>query len=299
MPPILTRRTVLVGAALFSPVLFGMPGVARSQEDDDIDNRLKALEQKTGGRLGVSVLDTATNISLDYRETERFPLLSSFKALASACILARIDQNEDALARRILFSKDDLVDYSPVTEKFAGAKGMTIAALCEAAITLSDNTAGNLLLQQIGGPEGLTAWLRSIGDSVTRLDRIEPHLNEALKGDARDTTTPQQMRDTLNLLLGRDSTALSVSARQQLLDWLAASKTGDARLRAGLPKDKDIIIGEKTGTNSAGAACDAGLIWPAGKSPLFVSVYIAEANLPAKELNPVFAEVGRMIAELL
>ncbi len=293
MPLPLTRRSLLGGAILLLPISQAPRLVHAAAED--IDVRLAALERKTGGRLGVSVLDTETNIGFDYRETERFPMLSTFKTLAAACVLARIDQNEDALERRIRFSKDDLVTYSPVTEKFVDGEGMTLSAICAAAITLSDNTAGNLLLAQVGGPQGLTAWLRSIGDAVTRLDRTEPTLNESLKGDARDTTTPSAMRETITSLIAGD--ALSPSSRDHLLGWLVANKTGDQRLRAGLPGDG--LIGEKTGTTDKGGACDVGLFQPARRQPIFISAYVAEATVPVKELNPVFSEIGRMVTELL
>lgn len=296
MTPLIARRTLLAAAALAGPALLAQRQ-AGAQTAGDVGVRLAELEKKTGGRLGVSVLDRETSISFDHREDERFPLLSTFKALAAACVLSRVDQNEDALERLISFPESALVTYSPVTEKHAGGKGMTLGAICEAAVTLSDNTAGNLMLEQIGGPEGLTGWLRSIGDGVTRLDRIEPDLNEAKKGDPRDTTTPRQMRETLGILLGGEETALSIASQEILLGWLVANKTGDERLRAGLPKD--VTVGEKTGTASKGAACDAGIVWPRGRRPVFVSVYIAEATVPVKELNPIFAEVGRVISDLL
>ncbi|OJF93877.1 class A beta-lactamase [Pararhizobium antarcticum] len=289
----LTRRSLVGSAVLLLPVL--QTHRLAFADDDDIGVRLAALEKKTGGRLGVSVLDTETNIGFDYRETERFPMLSTFKTLAAACVLAGIKDDEDALQRRVKFSKADLVSYSPGTEAFADGEGMTLSALCDAAITLSDNTAGNLLLAEIGGPQGLTAWLRSIGDATTRLDRTEPTLNESLKGDPRDTTTPAAMRETITTLLAGD--VLSPSARDRLLGWLVANKTGDARLRAGLPAGG--LVGEKTGTTDKGGACDVGLFRPERRQPIFISAYVAEASVPVKDLNPVFAEIGRMVGEML
>ena len=293
MPLSLTRRGLIGGAALLLPAL-QFPHIAFAAADD-IDVRLAALEKKTGGRLGVSVLDTGTNIGFDYRETEQFPMLSTFKTLVAACVLSRIDQNEDALARRIHFSKADLVAYSPATEKFAGGEGMPLSDICEAAITLSDNTAGNLLLAQVGGPKGLTAWLRSIGDTQTRLDRIEPDLNESLKDDPRDTTTPASMRETITTLVVGD--VLSAQSREHLMGWLVGNRTGDRRLRAGLPKTG--IVGEKTGTTDKGGACDVGFFKPQRRSPIFISAYVTEAKIPAKDLDPVFAEIGRMVGEMV
>lgn len=300
----LTRR-MLLGSALCLPAM-GLPalalpakaeeGIKESAEgDDDIQRRLAALEKRTGGRLGVSVLDTETSISFGYRGSGAFPMCSTFKALAAGFVLARADKGEESLDRRVTYGKDKLVDYSPISEKHAGADGMTVAELCEAAVTVSDNTAGNLLLESFGGPAGLTDWLRSIGDGTTRLDRTEPTLNEGRKGDPRDTTTPEAMLDTLgNLTLG---SVLAEASCDRLIAWLVASTTGGERLRAGLPAEWK--VGDKTGTGPNGSLGDIAVIWPPDRGPIVAAVYIAEAAAPVKELNPVFAEVGRMIVEMV
>ncbi|MBB5663075.1 beta-lactamase class A [Rhizobium leguminosarum] len=292
----LTRR-MLIGSALCLPVL-GLPANAEDkagEDDDDIQKRLAALEKRTGGRLGVSVLDTDTSISFNYRGSEAFPMCSTFKALAAGFVLARADKGEESLDRRMTYGKEKLVDYSPLSEKHADADGMTIAELCEAAVTVSDNTAGNLLLESFGGPAGLTDWLRSIGDGTTRLDRTEPTLNEGRKDDPRDTTTPDAMLDTLgNLTLGL---VLSEASSDRLIAWLVASTTGGERLRAGLPAEWK--VGDKTGTGPNGSLGDIAVIWPPNRGPIVAAVYIAEATAPVKELNPVFAEVGRMIMEMV
>jgi beta-lactamase class A len=151
-------------------------------------------------------------------------MASTFKFVAAAFVLARVDRGEESLARRIVYSRDDLVTYSPITEKHAGGGGMTVGELCDAAVTLSDNTAANLLLDSFGGPAGLTAHMRSLGDGVSRLDRRETALNEAAPGDPRDTTTPAAMLGLLrDTVLG---TALSPSSRAQMAAWLVANKTG-------------------------------------------------------------------------
>ena len=161
-------------------------------------------------------------------------MCSTFKFLAVAFVLARVDRGEERLDRRITFTEQDLVTYSPVTKERVGATGMTIAELCDAAITVSDNAAGNLLLASFGGPPALTAYARSLGDEVTRLDRIETDLNEATPGDPRDTTTPTAMAENVRRLVVGD--ALSAPSRERLKALLIANKTGDARLRAGFPK---------------------------------------------------------------
>jgi beta-lactamase class A len=257
--------------------------------------RLADLETANGGRLGVAVMDMATGTRIEHRAHERFAMCSTFKFLAAACVLARVDRNEERLERRIEFAESDLVTYSPVTKDHVGAGGMSVADLCAAAMTVSDNTAANLLLASFGGPPGLTAFVRSIGDDITRLDRIETSLNEATPGDPRDTTTPAAMLEAMRKLLLGD--ALPAASRVQLTAWLIANKTGDKRLRAGLPKDWR--VGDKTGSGGNGATNDIAIAWPPGRAPIFVSAYFAEAPGSSDARNAVLEAVGRIAASEL
>jgi beta-lactamase class A len=289
-----SRRSLLLaiaGGAALAP--FGC-AFAAAKRDTDAQGRLEALERRHGGRLGVSILDTGSGKRVGHRADERFPMCSTFKFLAAAQVLARVDRGEERLDRRIVYAKDDLVAYSPVTEKHVGEPGMSLAELCHATITLSDNTAGNLLLASFGGPAGLTAFARSLGDGVTRLDRWETELNEAVPGDPRDTTSPAAMLDDMrSLLLGE---ALSPASRKQLADWLVATTTGDQRIRGGLPKGWR--AGDKTGTSGKGETNDIAIVWPPGRAPLLVTAYHAESKAPQETNNSVIAEVGRIAADL-
>jgi beta-lactamase class A len=258
---------------------------------DDAAGKFDAIEKAIKGRLGVTIIDTGSGQRLSHRGGERFALLSTFKALAAGCVLARVDRGEEKLGRRVMYTQADVLSYAPVA-KLHVADGMTMAEICDAAVGLSDNTAGNLQLASFGGPAGLTAWLRSIGDEVTRLDRTEPTLNEAKPGDLRDTTTPNAVAETLRKLLVGD--ALKPASRQQLADWLVASKVGDNRLRAGLPKDWR--AGDKTGTNDVGCANDVAITWPPGRAPLIIASYLDHAGGTAKERDAVHAEVARIAA---
>src|SRR5262249_55424765 len=184
----------------------------------DFANRILSIEQRTGARIGVAALDTASRKRLDYRAEERFPMCSTFKFLAAAAVLKRVDSKEEKLERFMRYDAKDILEYAPVTKAHLKDGGMFLGALCAAAIEQSDNTAGNLLLDVIGGPSGLTGFVRSLGDDITRLDRKEPELNTAIPGDERDTTTPAAMcLDMQRLLLGN---ALSESSRLQLEGWL-------------------------------------------------------------------------------
>ena len=187
---------------------------------------------------------------------------------------------------------DALPESAQILQKHVGAGGLSVGEICEAAMTLSDNTAGNLLLDSFGGPAGLTAYMRSLGDSVTRLDRRETELNEAKPGDPRDTTTPNAMLEILRkTVLG---TALSTSSREQLTAWLVANKTGDKRLRAGVPKDWR--IGDKTGSGENNATNDVAVMWPPDRAPTIVAAYYAEAHASVDERNAVLSEIGRLAA---
>jgi beta-lactamase class A len=286
----MTRRTMVHG------MLSALPGLMPWPAWRHVANQtatLQQLEGRHGGRLGVAILDTGSGARLEHRARERFLMCSTFKAMAAALVLARVDQEIEQLDRRVVFTARDLVTYSPVTEKRTGPRGMTLEKLCDAAITMSDNTAGNLVLASFGGPAALTAYLRSIGDAVTRLDRIEPDLNETVPGDARDTTTPAAMLGNLQRVALGDG--LSPASRGRLVAWLVANKTGDARLRAGLPKDWR--VGDKTGAGGQATTNDIAIVWPPRRKPLLVAAYYTESSASPDERNAVLADVARHLAE--
>lgn len=279
-----------MGMVLAGVLAPGMAG-ASGRGFGGLDGAFARIEAEVGGRLGVAVLDTGGGHHAGHRADERFPLTSTFKLLAAAATLARVDAGEERLDRQIRYGREKLVTYSPATEPNAGA-GMTVAALCEATVTLSDNTAGNLLLEGLGGPAGLTRWLRSIGDDTTRLDRWETALNEAKPGDPRDTTTPAAMLGNLQLLLLGE--VLSAGSRAQLTQWLRDNKTGDARLRAGLPQGW--AAGEKTGSGGQGSTNDVGLFWPpGGAAPVLVAAYLTGSTAPLAAREAALAGVARAI----
>ncbi len=290
----ISRRESLIGALLLaSDILLDRSALAEDSEAA-FQRTIGKLEQRHGGRLGVAIRDTGSNRTMVHRGIERFPLCSTFKLLAAAFVLVRVDKGEEKLERQVVYSKADLVTYSPVTEKHADGDGMTMAEICEAAVTLSDNTAGNLMLDSFGGPAGLTGFLRSLGDRITRLDRRETALGEAAPGDPRDTTSPLAMLEMLQRLILDNE--LSPVSRDRLANWLVASKTGDKRLRAGLPREWR--IGDKTGTGNHNATNDVAIVWPANRAPLIVTAYYIEAQGSDDERNAVLADVGRFVATL-
>lgn len=253
---------------------------------------LQALERRHGGRLGVAVLDTGSGQRLAWRADERFLMCSTSKVFDVAAVLARVDRGEEQLDRRIVFDRAALLSYAPVTRLHAGAPGMSIQALCAAALTVSDNTAANLLLHSVGGPAQVTAFMRGMGDPITRLDRFEPELNLTGPGDVRDTTTPRAAVDSLQrLLLGA---VLSPPSRARLLGWMRGCLTGTDKLRAGLPPGWQ--AGDKTGSGAQGESNDVAILWsPHGAARLVAAFYVAP-QLDAHARSSVLAEVGRIAA---
>ncbi len=267
------RRAFMMGLAAALAARGGASAdAAQDARFAEAADRIATIEKRAGGRLGVAVLDTGSGARLLHRADERFPMCSTFKLLASAAVLKRVDAGEEVLDRFIRYGHADLLEYAPVTKAHLAAGGMTLGELCSAAIDWSDNTAANLILQAIGGPAGFTEFARSIGDSVTRLDRDEPTLNTAVPGDPRDTTSPLAMaRDLQTALHGA---VLSDVSKTQLESWLIADKVGDKRLRAGLPPGWG--IGDKTGSGDHGTANTIAILRPPNRAPLLAAVYYTE-----------------------
>ena len=288
------RRAVVFGLAATAASFTA--GAAASSIGDRLakaNDRLVAIEARQGGRLGVAVIDCGGGPGLAHRAGERFPMCSTFKLMASAAVLKRVDEGKERLDRIVAYGPGDLLEYAPVTKSHLASGGMTLGDLCAAAIDWSDNTAANLILGAIGGPVGWTDFVRSLDDTVSRLDRNEPTLNTAVPGDERDTTTPLAMAEDVRKALLGD--VLSEASRAELEAWLVADKVGDKRLRAGLPQSWG--IGDKTGSGDHGTANVLAILRPPGRAPLIAAVYYTESDTPMEARNAVHKEVGEIIAE--
>ena len=261
----------------------------------DFASRILSVEQRTGGRIGVAAVDTGSGKRFDYRSEERFPMCSTFKLLAAAAVLKQVDGRQEKLDRFVSYDAKDILEYAPVTKAHLKDGGMTLGALCAAAIEQSDNTAGNLLLDTIGGPIGVTKFVHSIGDEMTRLDRKEPELNSAIPGDERDTTTPAAMCADMQRLLLDD--VLTESSRHQLEDWMQHNETGTLMIRAGVPKTW--TVGDKTGRCGNGATNDVAIIRPPGRAPIVVAIYSIGSTSSADDHASTLAEVARATLEFL
>jgi beta-lactamase class A len=285
------RRDVLKGMVLAGAAVALARPLRAAAKGLGVEASLATLERQHGGRLGVAIHDTGSGRRVAHRGDERFLMCSTFKLLLAAAVLQRVDSGEEKLDRRIVFGKGALLEWAPVTRKHVGPPGMTVSALCEAAVTQSDNTAANLLLKQIGGPQALTAYARSLGDPLTRLDRTEPTLNRP-DGDKNTTTPVAMLRDVHELLLGD---ALSSASRERLTGWLLANQTGGDSLRAGLPSDWR--EGDKTGSGDT-ATNDVAILWPPQRKPVLVAAYYENANATGKDRHAVLAEVGRIVGSM-
>lgn len=301
----LSRRSMVL-AMLSAPVLSACNSIYGSTSTPtrrqthtvlpQVNPFLAQLEAQTHGRLGISAINTANNQRIEYQANQRFPLCSTFKLTAVAAILHQSMRDTRLLQQRIHYSMQQVEDsgYAPVTAQHVNS-GMTVSELCAACISYSDNAAANLLLHILGGPAALTRFSRSIGDKEFRLDRWEPALNSALPNDDRDTTTPAAMADSLQRLLVGN--VLAATQRELLLYWLKNNTTGNARIRAGVPKGW--TIGEKTGTGGYGTTNDVGILWPARQPPIILAVYFTHPDKTAKPHDAIIAAASRIVSQAL
>jgi beta-lactamase class A len=229
------------------------------------DEKFAQLEDEFDAKIGVYAIDTGTNQTVEFKPDERFAYSSTFKVLAAAILLKQNDIKD--LEKVVTYNKEDLVTYSPVTEKHADT-GMTLLEISEAAIRKSDNTAGNLLLEALGGPDKFEQALRGIGDDVTQPERYETELNEFKPGNKRDTSTPRAMATNLKKVALGDF--LPNDKRELLIDWMKGNATGDALIRAGAPQGWK--VGDKSGAGSYGTRNDIAVVWPPNREPIVIAV---------------------------
>lgn len=301
----LTRRGIVAGGAGLlvagcaspTPVVAGPMRAAPVGVKPVSGTKFASIEQRIGGRVGVCALDVESGVVIGHRQRERFAMASTFKWLLAAGVLKRA-QDGMGLDQEMLFNRQDLLGHSPVCETridpATGMGRMTVEELCEAIVTVSDNCAANLLLVPMMGPEGLTRFFREAGDSVTRLDRNEPALNENAPADTRDTTTPEAMARTAARLLTTDD-VLRPAMREKLIGWMRTSTTGLDRLRAGLPADWN--AGDKTGSGGNGAHNDVAIAFPPGRKPIVIASYLSESAADNAVKAAAHADVARIVVQ--
>ncbi|WP_390357994.1 class A beta-lactamase [Virgibacillus halophilus] len=246
------------------------------------------LEEKFDARLGVFALDTGSGKTVSYRPEERFPYASTHKVFTVGALLQQ--NTVEDLNKRIFYTQKDLVNYNPVTEKHVET-GMTLKELCDASLRYSDNTADNLLLKELGGPEALKKSLRKIGDHVTDPERFEPELNDVKPGEIHDTSTPKAMAASLQAFTLGD--ALAKEKRLLLNDWLERNTTGDTLIRAGVPKDWKVA--DKSGTASFGTRNDIAIVWPPKEKPIVIAIFSSHDKKDAKTNDKLIEQATKEV----
>ncbi|CAE6806324.1 hypothetical protein R69749_02860 [Paraburkholderia domus] len=273
------RRSLTLGLPLLLS-LGATPTLAASASS------LADIERRNGGRLGVFAIDTGSGRTLAHRADERFLMCSTFKGLLAAQVLSRVDAGKEDLARRVSYTEKDLIFTSPVTKAHVAEGAMSVGALCQVIVEVSDNTAAVLLMRGAGGPAGLTQFVRGLGDTVTRFDRYEPESNKY--SGVLDTTTPRSItKSASKILLGN---VLSPQSRTQLENWMVACTPGLNRLRAALPPDW--IAGDRPGTSVEEETNDYAIVRPPGRAPLVIAAYYDAPALGMPAREAVLREVG-------
>ncbi|MGY3312536.1 beta-lactamase class A [Peribacillus simplex] len=252
--------------------------------------KFEQLEKEYDARLGVYAIDTGTKETVEFHENERFAYASTFKALAAAVLLK---QNPISVLEEIrTFTNEDIVTYSPITEDFVN-KGMSLGKIAEAAMQYSDNTAGNLLFKELGGPDGFEKALRESGDTITMADRIEPDLNEAIPGESRDTSTPKALATTLEVF--GISEYLPADKQEIFTNWLKGNTTGDSLIRAGVPESWE--VGDKSGAGGYGTRNDIAIVWPPNREPIIIAIMSSRNEENASFNDKLIAKAAKVIAQ--
>ncbi|WP_010283770.1 class A beta-lactamase [Bacillus timonensis] len=262
------------------------------EQSENTDEKIAQLENEFDARIGVYAIDTGTNTTIEYRPDERFAYASTYKALAAAILLQQNTMEE--LKEVITYTKDDLVTYSPITENYVDT-GMTLLEVGEAAVRFSDNTAGNILFEAIGGPEGFEQALRQIGDTVTQADRVEPDLNFFKPGDTRDTSTPKALANSLQAFTVGES--LSEDKRKLFMEWLKDNATGDTLIRAGAPEGW--IVGDKSGAGVYGTRNDLAIVWPPNREPIILAILSNHTTEDATYDDALIARTAEVVLNAL
>jgi beta-lactamase class A len=286
----ISRRTLF--AALASTYMTSACAHRYASLQREFAAEIARIQARIGGRVGAYMLDTQSQLELAFNARERFAMCSTFKSLLAAAVLRRVDAGTLALDDRLPLRPQDMIAHAPVTSLHLAEGSMSVRDVCAAAVMVSDNPAANILLAVVDGPSGLTQFLRSIGDRVTRLDRTELELNTNVPGDPRDTTTPQAMAHSMEKMLLGD--VLTPQSRLQLIAWLRQATTGMRRLRAGLPAEWK--VGDKTGNGANGAANDVMIAWPPGRPALIGTVYLSESTQSTAALDQAHTEIGGLFA---
>lgn len=281
-------RVVPVLIFISSPILFAYPNQPHSRS---VEKKLAQLESSSSGRLGLSAINTSNHERIQYRGKERFPMGCTSKVIGVAAMLKKSMNDKRLLQEKIYYSKNDLTNWTPITQKHL-SEGMTIEALSRAAIVYSDNTAMNLIANKIGGPQSLNHFAKSIGDDYFQLSHQWPDEARANPLTKEDSTTPNAMEKTLQkIILGK---ILDNPQREKLITWMQNNTTGDKRIRAGVPKNW--LVGDKTGTGfNYGTTNDIAVIWPPHCKPIVITLFYSSYQKNSRKRDDLLAKATKII----
>ncbi|WP_445169745.1 class A beta-lactamase [Mycolicibacterium sp. Dal123E01] len=291
------RRLLIAGAALTALAACGTKSApARPSSSDPAEPlpplgpRIAALEKRHNAFVGLYGQNLDSKLTVAHRDGDPFAMCSTFKTYLAARVLQKAQAGELRLTDTLVVDPTLLRTNSPRTEPNVG-KPMAISDLCAAALQVSDNTAANVLLRAIGGPQEITAFARSIGDERSRLDRWETELNSALPGDPRDTSIPRALGGgVLAVLTGA---ALDESHRKQLEEWMRANTTSS--MRAGLPPGW--TTADKTGSGDFASTNDVGIAFGPNGERILLAIMTRTQSDDAKApaLRDLVAEVATLV----
>jgi beta-lactamase class A len=282
-----TLPRLLLSLLLASPVL-------ADPAEQALTETIATMESDLQARIGIQILDTADGWTWGHRQDERFLMASTFKSVLCGAVLQAADQDRLDLTEPVPIRADQIHGHAPVTKGQIDGQ-LPVADLCLATLDLSDNGAANLLIDRLGGPSEVTAFLRGIGDPVTRLDRKEPDLNLFAPGDPRDTTSPAAMVATWQALLLGD--ALTPASRGLLNDWMSlGGVTGDF-FRASAPAGWRIA--DKSGGGRDHTRAIVGLLTPPDRAPFVVAIYLSDTPANWSTRNKAVSDLSRAVVDLL
>lgn len=291
---ILPLAAALAFAAAPAPAAIAAGARTGTEAEAHLGAVVRTLEADLGARIGVLVRDTATEWAWGHRQNERFLMASTFKSLLCAAVLDRADDGTLSLAEPIPVRAQDMVEYAPVTETRVGGT-MTAGELCLATLDLSDNPAANILIGRLGGSQAVTAFLRGIGDEVTRLDRMEPELNIFAPGDPRDTTTPAAMLSTWQAVLR--GPVLSPTSRATLEGWMSHGGVTGALIRAHTPAGWSVA--DKSGAGRGYTRNLVAMVTPPQRESFLVAIFVSDTPADLATRSAAVAQIGAAVIEVL
>ncbi len=282
----------LLAAGISIGLLAGLPAVAQTPEAR-LAATIDRIEHELDARVGVMIRDSGSEWSFTHRPDERFLMTSTFKTMLCGAVLQRVDEGDLDLDEQIMIAPAAMVAYAPVTETMIGNM-MSVGDLCYAALDMSDNTATNLLIDRIGGPQSVTEFLRDIGDPTSRLDRREPEVNTFAPGDPRDTTTPVAMATTMETLLVGG--VLTDQSRAQLVDWMSEGGVTGALIRASTPDGWHVA--DRSGSGNFNRNITA-MVTPPADAPYFIAIFLSDADADFNTRNAAVIDLSDAVMQVI